>query len=50
MDGIKLDLLAETEVMILFAVILVVVILVIIGFFVFAGRKKKEGQDLGEHR
>jgi hypothetical protein len=35
--------------MILFAVILVIVILLIIGFFAFAGKKKTEGEDLGEH-
>ena len=35
--------------MILFAILLVVAILVIIGFFAFAGKKQKEGEDLGEH-
>jgi hypothetical protein len=35
--------------MILFAVLLILVIAGIIAFFVFAGKKKKEGQDLGEH-
>jgi hypothetical protein len=35
--------------MILFAVVLVIVIIGIICFFAFAGKKKKEGEDLGEH-
>ena len=35
--------------MILFAILLVITILIIIGFFAFAGKKEKEGQDLGEH-
>lgn len=35
--------------MILFAILLIVTILIILGFFAFAGKKQKEGQDLGEH-
>jgi hypothetical protein len=35
--------------MIIFAIVLVILIVGIIAFFAFAGKKKNEGDDLGEH-